>query len=79
MRDILKDFRDVRVLERNSYFEAIDVLWVRLLLANARSAHLASCFIIPFIYYVMRPLTFLLSKLIQTDSMTTGNLVTAVK
>jgi SAM-dependent methyltransferase len=76
---LLKDFRNVRVEERNSYFEAIDVLWVRLLFADRRSARIASYLIIPFIFYVKRPLTVLLSKLIQTDAMTTGYVVTAVK
>ena len=76
---LLKDFRNVRVQERNSYFEAIDVLWVRLLIENRSSAKLASCFIIPFIFYIKRPLTVLLSKLVQTDAMTTGYVVAAVK
>ncbi len=52
---LLKDFRDVRVQERNSYFEAIDVLWVRLFFVNGNSANLASCFIIPLIFYIKRP------------------------
>jgi hypothetical protein len=76
---LLKDFHNVRVQERNSYFEAIDVLWVRLLIANGKSAELASCFIIPFIFYIKRPFTVLLSKLVPTDAMTTGYVVTAVK
>ena len=34
---LLNDFRRVQIEERNSYFEAIDVLWVRLLQTNVPS------------------------------------------
>jgi 2-polyprenyl-3-methyl-5-hydroxy-6-metoxy-1,4-benzoquinol methylase len=76
---LLKAFRDVQIRERNSYFEAIDVLWVRLLQTNVRSARLVCWMIIPLVFYLKRPLTKFLSKLIQTDAMTTGYVVTAIK
>ena len=76
---LLKDFNSIKINERNSYFEAIDVLWVRLLQANLRSAKYASLIVIPVIFFLKRPLSILLSKLIPTDSMTTGYVVTATK
>ncbi len=33
---LLREFAEVRILERNSYFEAIDVLYVRLLQGKVR-------------------------------------------
>jgi SAM-dependent methyltransferase len=76
---LLKDFRRVQIQERNSYFEAIDVLWVRLLQTKSRPARLVSYAIIPFVFYLKRPLTAFLGKLVRTDAMTTGYVVTAVK
>jgi SAM-dependent methyltransferase len=76
---LLKDFRRVQVEERNSYFEAIDVLWVRLLQTNSRPSRLLCLVIIPLIFYLKRPLTALLTRLISTDAMTTGYVVTAVR
>ena len=76
---LLRDFRDIQISERNSYFEAIDTLWVRLWQTNLHSARLASYLIIPFIFYLKRPFTSLLGKLVDTDAMTTGYTVTAVK
>lgn len=76
---LLQKFRDVNVAERNSYFEAIDVLWLRLLYVGDRRARLASCFIIPLIYFLKRPLSLLLRRLIPVDSMTTGYVATAIR
>jgi SAM-dependent methyltransferase len=76
---LLKDFRDVQIKERNSYFETIDVLWVRLLQTNLPTARRACWLIIPIIYFLKTPISCLLGKLIQTDAMTTGYVVTANK
>jgi SAM-dependent methyltransferase len=76
---LLKDFRTVQIEERNSYFEAIDVLWVRLVQTKLRPARLVSYVIIPLVFYLKRPLTAFLGKLVRTDAMTTGYVVTAVK
>ena len=76
---LLRDFKNIQIIERNSYFEAIDVLWIRLWQTQVKSARIASYFIIPFIFYLKRPFTILLSKLISTDAMSTGYVVTAVK
>jgi hypothetical protein len=76
---LLKDFYKVRIQERNSYFEAIDVLWVRLLVTKSRSARFISYVLIPLVFYLKRPLTAFLGKLVRTNAMTTGYVVTAVK
>lgn len=76
---LLKDFREVQIRERNTYFEAIDVLWVRLLQSNVNSAHLACYFLVPSVYFFKRPLTAVLNRLIRTDVSTTGYVGTAIK
>jgi len=76
---LLKCFNKVIVDERNSYFEAIDVLWLRLLQTNLSSAKYLSLIIIPVVYFFQRPISLLLSQLVSTNVMTTGYVVTAIK
>lgn len=76
---LLREFRAVNIVERNSYFDAIDVLWTRLLVTETRSARLLSYLVIPTIVLVKRPLSWLLGKFIRTDAMTTGYVTTAIK
>lgn len=76
---LLEKFSDVNVKERNSYFEAIDVLWVRLLKVKAKRSFLLSLVIIPWVYFINRPFTLLLSKILDTDALTTGYNVSAIK
>ena len=75
---LLKDFDDVVVRARNSYFEAIDVLYVRLVVSENRRARLAAY---PLILFALAkaPLSALLGRLIPIDSMTTGYNVRARK
>jgi 2-polyprenyl-3-methyl-5-hydroxy-6-metoxy-1,4-benzoquinol methylase len=76
---LLRDFRHVTVHERNSYFEAIDVLWLRLLAEKSDSARLSCYLLVPFIFYLKRPLTVLLDRLVRTDGLTTGYVATGIK
>jgi hypothetical protein len=76
---LLRDFEHVQIRARDSYFEAIDVLWMRLLQVNQRSATIVSVLMIPLIFFLKRPLTLLLSRLVRTDAMTTGYVATARK
>jgi SAM-dependent methyltransferase len=76
---LLRSFRDVNVAERNSYYEAIDVLWVRLLQTRQTKTFFLSLFLVPAIYFIKRPMSLLLTKCFATDSMTTGYVVTATK
>lgn len=79
LKNLLKMFESVEVTERNSYFEAIDVLWVRTLYLKSDNSFILTRIIVPFIYYLKRPLTLLLTKLFPSDAMTTGYNVLAVK
>ena len=76
---LLRDFDTVEVRERNSYFEALDVLWVRLYQTGGIAARRFSRLLVPWIYYVKRPVSRLLGRLIRTDALTTGYVVTAVR
>lgn len=76
---LLREFRDVTVRERNSYFEVIDVLWMRLLQADGRIPRGVIAVVLPFIWLVKRPITKLLGRLVETDAMTTGYVVTATR
>lgn len=76
---LLEKFSEVKVKERNSYFETIDVLWVRLLKVGGKRSLLMSLFIIPCVYFLKRPFTLIFSKILDTDAMTTGYNVSAVK
>ena len=79
LKMLLARFRDVKVTPRNTYFEAIDVLWVRLLQTELRSAKLLSLVVVPLIFFIARPITVVLGKLVATDAMTTGYAVSAKK
>lgn len=76
---LLRDFRDVHISARDSYFEAIDVLWVRLLQTDQGSARFLSFFLVPIVFFLKRPITLLLARCCATDAMTTGYVATAVK
>ena len=76
---LLQSFENVSIQARNSYFDAIDVLWVRLWREEHQEARLAAYIIIPIVYYLKRPFTWLLSKLIKADGLTTGYVVIANK
>lgn len=76
---LLRNFGSIEISERNSYFEAIDVMWLRLLMIPFRKAKLLSFFIIPLFYYIFRPVTLFLTKQIPTTAATTGYCVRAIK
>jgi SAM-dependent methyltransferase len=75
---LLRDFEHVQIRERNSYLEAIDVLYVRLLQTESKRSRLLAYFFIPLMF-IKQPITRVLSKLAATDAMTTGYTVTARK
>lgn len=76
---LLNNFKDVQVSERNSYFEAIDVLWARLWQGNTRSARIAALFVVPLVIVVKAPISYFLGLIVDNDTMTTGYVVTAKK
>lgn len=73
---LLSKFSEVSIEERNTYFEAIDVIWMRLIIEKKS---ILSYIILPTIYFLKRPLTLLLNKILISDGITTGYVVTAVK
>lgn len=75
---LLRHFHDVSIKERNSWTEAIDVLSVRLIMdKNLWARALAPIFVL--LALIKWPISFLLSRLIQTDFITSGYMVTARK
>lgn len=79
LKYLLSDFEDVEIKEKNSAFEAIDVLWMRFNKISGRRTYLLKHVIIYFIYYLKRPITLFLMRIIDTDIMTTGYNVKARK
>jgi 2-polyprenyl-3-methyl-5-hydroxy-6-metoxy-1,4-benzoquinol methylase len=76
---LLRDFRNVQIAARDSYYEAIDVLWVRLLQTRERSPSALALFVVPLVFFLKRPITLALGRFFATEAMTTGYVVTAMK
>lgn len=79
LKNTFSMFSSVEVYERNSYFEAIDVLWMRTLYLKSENAFLLTRIILPIVFYIKRPFTLLLNRLFPTDAMTTGYNIVAIK
>lgn len=79
LEHLLSDFEDVKIMERNSALEAIDVLWLRLNKISGKHTYFLKRLIVFTVFYLKRPLTLLLMKFVKTDIMTTGYNVSAVK
>lgn len=79
LKHLLADFEDVKINERNSAPESIDVLWMRFSKLQSKGTFLLKRIIIFTVYYLKRPLTLLLMRYIDTDIMTTGYNVSAKK
>jgi|ERR1041384_165087 SAM-dependent methyltransferase len=75
---LLREFSDVRIGERNSWAEAINVLALRLVVDKNRGARLVAPLFV-CAAFVKLPFVLLLGKLVRTDLMTTGYVVTASK
>jgi len=75
---LFREFSGVEIRARNSYFEAIDVLWMRLVMEQHRRLPLILV-LATFIYYVKRPFTLLLDRLVRVDGLTTGYVLVASK
>ena len=76
---LLKKFSSVNIEARNNYFEAIDVLWARLLQTKTRRSLLVCSILLPLLFIIKKPVTWLLGSVVETDAMTTGYVVTATK
>lgn len=75
---LLREFAEVRILERNSYFEAIDVLYARLPQSKPRGTRWMVHLLV-LLVGIRQPITWALGKLIRSDAVTSGYLVTARK
>ena len=75
---LLRHFRDVSIKERNSWTEAIDVLSVRLIMDKNWPARILAPFLV-LLAFIKWPISFLLSRLVRTDFITSGYVVTALK
>jgi SAM-dependent methyltransferase len=76
---LLRGFDDVQIRARTSYFETIDVLWMRLFQENTLAARRLARLIVPAIFYLKRPLTRLFTWVAPVDGVTTGYVVCATK
>ncbi|MFW2440082.1 MAG: class I SAM-dependent methyltransferase [Arenicellales bacterium] len=75
---ILKEFDSVQIKERNGWAEAINVLFVRLVMEKSTSARIAAPVFL-LVAFINVPIMLLLSKLIKTDFITSGYLISARK
>lgn len=75
---LLRDFSDVSIGERNSWAEAINALAPRMVVDKSRGARLVAPLFVAAAF-VKLPLALLLGRLVRTDMMTTGYVVTASK
>lgn len=75
---LLREFRDVRISERNSWAEAVNVLAPRLVVDKGRASRVVAPLFVATALLKL-PLVLLLGKLVRTDAMTTGYVVTANK
>jgi|ERR1043166_208986 SAM-dependent methyltransferase len=75
---LLREFKDVRIRERNSWAEAVNVLAPRLVVDKKRASQIIAPLMVAAAF-VKLPFVLLLGKLVQTDLMTTGYVVTASK
>lgn len=75
---LFKDFENLKINERNSWLEAINVLFVRLVMDQSYISKVFAPFFI-ILAYVYFPFIWILSKVIKTDFITTGYLLTAYK
>ena len=75
---LLREFSEVTIAERNSWAEAINVLWVRLIKEKNPGLRLAGPLIVG-LGLAFWPVAWALGRLIKTDFLTSGYLVLARK
>ena len=74
---LFDEYSDLNVRACGSYFDAIDVMWMRVLYSKSKGALAFSSIIIPFVFLIKRPITILLNTLIKTDTGCVRYVVTA--
>ncbi len=75
---LLRHFRDVSINERNSWTESIDVLSARLIMDKNWPARILAPFLVLWAF-VKWPISFLIARVVRTNFITSGYLLTAHK
>ncbi|MFQ5765520.1 MAG: class I SAM-dependent methyltransferase, partial [Rhodospirillales bacterium] len=75
---LLGDFSEVAISERNSWAEALNVVFVRLIKEKSRGLRLAAPLIVA-LAAVFQPFAMVLGRLVKTDFATSGYVARAVK
>jgi len=75
---LLRDFSEASVAGRNSWAEALNVLFVRLIKERNRGLRLAAPVIVA-LALLFQPVAWVLGRLVRTDFITSGYLARAVK
>jgi 2-polyprenyl-3-methyl-5-hydroxy-6-metoxy-1,4-benzoquinol methylase len=75
---LLRDFSEVAIAPRNTWAEAINVLWVRLIKENNLVCRLLAPLIVA-LALAFAPVAMIFGRLIKTDYMTSGYVARAVK
>jgi len=78
LQHLFRGMNNLTIKEKNSWAEAINVLVARLIMEKSVSARLASPIAVTLAILIM-PLAYMLGRLIKTDFMTTGYLLTCNK
>lgn len=78
LKFLLKDFKEVRVTEKNSWTEAINILALRMLMEDSIKCRLIAPFFV-ILAFIKFPFVYLLGKIIDTNFITTGYNVIAIK
>lgn len=76
---LFDEYSDVSARACGSYFDAIDVMWMRVLYSKSKGSLALASLVIPFVFFVKRPITLLLNTLIKTDTACVRYVVTATK
>mgnify|MGYP006162022301 CR=1 FL=1 len=78
LKHLLNGFNNIIIKERNSYFDSIVVLYIRLIRSRYFTDRFIGLFFL-FISIVFYPLIYILSKIIRSDLITTGYVCSARK
>ncbi len=78
LKFLLRRFKDINIYERNSYFESILVLYVRLIRSRFKTDKIFGFFFL-ILFFIILPINYIFSKLIRSDLITTGYVCSAKK
>lgn len=80
LKYLLRNFNNISVVGRGSYYDAIDALWARTIFSQKdNNSYLVSSILILLAYYIKRPVSCLLSKINPLSSLHIGYVFQAQK